>query len=130
MEIPEGRLKLFLSVYALFLLVAGVVFFALPSATLTLYGAPALSVLESILAQSLGAVMVGLGVLCLAARSRTKNRGPLVLGLIVTNSLWTVVCVRAGVLIDGNWFFWVEGAGFGIVTGLLIAVWHAGEQHT
>ena len=128
MGISEGQLKLFLSVYAVFLLVAGVVFFALPSATLALYGAPSLSVLEGILAQSLGAVMVGLGVVCWAARSRTKNRGPLVLGLIVTSSLWTVVCVRAGVLIDGNWFFWAEGAGFGIVTLLLMAVWHAGGQ--
>ena len=128
MGISEGQLKFFLSVYAAVLLVAGVVFFALPSATLARYGAPSLSVLESILAQSLGAVMVGFGVLCWAARSRAKNRGPLMLGLIVTSSLWTVVCVRAGVLIDGNWFFWAESAGFGIVTSLLIAVWHGGGR--
>ncbi len=128
MGIPGSQLKLFLSVYAAFLLVAGVVFFTLPSATLALYGTPSLSVLESILAQSLGAVMVGLGVVCWAARSRAKNRGPLMLGLIVTSSLWTVVSVRAGVLIDDNWFFWVEGAGFGIVASLLIAVWHGGGR--
>ena len=126
METSGGQLKLLLSVYAVFLLVAGVVFFALPSATLTLYGAPPLSVLEGILAQSLGAVMVGLGVSCWVARSLAKHRGPLMLGLIVMSSLWTVVCVRAGVLIDGNWFFWAEGAGFGLVTSLLIAVWHGG----
>ena len=128
MGIPESQLKLFLSVFAAFLLVSGGVFFTLPSATLALYGAPSLSVLESILAQSLGAVMVGLGVVCWADRSRAKNRGPLMLGLIVTSSLWTVVSVRAGVLIDGNWFFWVEGAGFGIVASLLIAVWHGGGR--
>ena len=128
MGISESQLKVFLSVYAVFLLVAGAVFFALPSVTLALYGAPSLSVLEGILAQSLGAVTVGLGVVCWAARSRAKNRGPLMLGLIVTSSLWTVVCVRAGVLIDGNWFFWAEGAGFGIVTSLSIAVWHGGGR--
>ena len=126
MGISEGQLKLVLSVYAAFLLVGGVVFFALSSATLALYGVPSLNVLESILAQSLGAVMVGLGVLCWAARSQAKHRGPLMLGLIVTSLLWTVVCFRAGVLIDGHWFFWAEGTGFGIVTLLLIAVWHGG----
>ena len=128
MGISESQLKLLLSVYAALLLVAGVVFFAFPSATLALYSALSLSVLESILAQSLGAVMVGLGVVCWAARSRAKNRGPLMLGLIVTSSLWTVVCVRAGVLIDGNWFFWAEGAAFGIVASLLIAIWHGGGR--
>jgi len=128
MVISERQLKLFLSVYGAVLLVSGVVFFAFPSPTLALYGAPSLSVVESILAQSLGAVMVGLGVVCWAARSRAKNRGPLMLGLIATSSLWMVVCVRAGILIDGNWFFWAEGVGLGIVTLLLIAVWHSGGR--
>ncbi len=128
MGISESQLKLILSVYAALLLVAGVVFFAFPSATLALYSALSLSVLESILAQSLGAVMMGLGVVCWAARSRAKKRGPLMLGLIVTSSLWTVVCVRAGFLIDGNWFFWAEGAGFGIVASLLIAIWYGGGR--
>ena len=128
MGISKRQLKFFLSVYAAVLLVSGVAFYAIPSPTLALYGAPSLSVLESILAQSLGAVMVGLGVVCWAARSRAKNRGPLMLGLIATSSLWTVGCVRAGVLIDGNWFFWAEGVGLGIVTSLLIAVWHSGGR--
>ncbi len=128
MGISEGQLKLVLSVYAAFLLVGGVVFFALSSATLAFYGVPSLNVLESILAQSLGAVMVGFGVVCWVARFRAKNRGPLMLGLLFTSSLWTVVCVRAGVLTDGNWFFWAEGAGFGIVASLLIAIWYGGGR--
>ena len=128
--IPEGTLKLLLSAYAAILIVSGVAFFALPSVTLDLYGAPSLSVLESILAQSLGAVMVGLGAICWMNRSRAENRGPLVLGLIVTSALWTVVCVRAGVLIDGHWFFWAEGIGLALVTLVLVAVWHGGVRST
>ena len=62
--------------------------------------------------------------MCWVARSRAKKRGPLMLDLIVTNSLWTVVCVRAGVLIDGHWFFWAEGAGVGLFTLLLMAIWY------
>ena len=104
--------------------------FALPSVTFGLYGVASLNVLESILAQSLGAVMVGLGTICWVTRSRAKNRGPLVLGLIVTSALWTVVCVRAGVLIDGHWFFWAEGIGFALVTLVFVAVWHGGVRST
>ena len=125
------KLKHVLSIYAGFLIVAGMFFFALPSAILGLYhGGLSLSLLEGILAQSLGAVMVGLGVVCWVARSRAEKRGPLMLGLIVLSALWTVVCVRAGVLIDidAHWFFWAEGVGFALVTLLLLASWHGGGR--
>ena len=130
MRIPEDKLKTVLSAYAAFLIVTGFVFLAVPSSTLDLYGAASLSVLESILAQSLGAVMVGLGVVCWAGRSRAKHRGPLMLGLIVTSGLWTIVCVRAGVLFDGHWFFWAEGSGFAVVTLLLMGLWRGGVRVT
>ncbi len=130
MKIPENKFKALLSIYAAFLIATGLVFFALPTATLDLYGAALLSALESILAQSLGAVMVGLGVVCWSARSQAKQRGPLMLGLIVTSCLWTVVCVRAGVLFPGHWFFWAEGAGFALVALMLMGVWYGGGSVT
>jgi hypothetical protein len=60
MKIPEVPLKPLLSASGAILVVAGVLFFALPSATLSLYGTISLTKLESILAQSLGGAMVGL----------------------------------------------------------------------
>jgi hypothetical protein len=127
MKTPESMLKLLLSAYAAFLISSGVALFAIPSVTFALYGAPPLNVLESTLAQSLGAVLVGLGAICWMNRARAEKRGPLVLGLIVTNALWTVVCVRAGLSI-GFWFFWAEGIGFALVTSLFVAVWYGGER--
>ncbi len=128
MKTPEGSLKALLSAYAAFLVVVGIVFFAGPTATLGLYGTHSLTSLESVLAQSLGAVMVGLGVVCWIARLRAEQRGPAVLGLIVMSALWTVVCVRAAFLFDGNWFFWGEGAGFAAITLFLLAIRYGGEK--
>ena len=128
MKTPEGTLGLLLSVYAVCLIVAGVAFFALPSVWLGFYGVTSLSDLESILAQSLGGVMVGLGVICWMSRARAKRRGPLVLGMIVTSALWTIVAVRAGVLVDGYWIFWAEGIGLALATLVLVAIWHGGER--
>ena len=128
MKTPEGILKPLLSAYAAFLVFGGVVLFAIPSNIFGLYGVPSLGMLENVLAQSLGAVMVGLGVVCWVVRSRAENRGPVVLGLIVMSALWTVVCVRAGFLFEGVWFLWAEGAGFGAVTLLLLAIWRSGDR--
>ena len=102
MTIPEIPLKPLLSAYGAILVVAGVLFFALPSAALGLYGTISLTKLESVLAQSLGGAMVGLGVVCWISRTRAQRRGPAVLGLIVMSALWTVVAVRAGLLFDGS----------------------------
>lgn len=128
MKIPEIPLKPLLSACAAFLVVSGLLLFALPAATFSLYGAISLTLLESVLAQSLGAVMVGLGVVCWLSRTRAQRRGPVVLGLIVMSALWTVICVRAGLLFDGIWFFWVEAAGFATITLLLAAIWRSGGQ--
>ena len=108
MKIPEVPLKPLLSAYGVILVVAGVLYFALPSATLGLYGTISLTKLESILAQSLGGAMVGLGIMCWTSRSRAHRRGPAVLGLFVMSALWTVVAVRAGLLFGGFWIFWLE----------------------
>ena len=128
MKVPEFPLKPLLSAYGAILVVAGVLWFTLPSATLGLYGAVSLSKLESILAQSLGGTMVGLGVVCWISRTRAQRRGPVVLGLIVMSALWTVVAVRAGLLFHGVWIFWWEAAGLAVITLLLMTIWHSGRQ--
>jgi len=128
MKIPEIPLKPLLSAYGAILVVAGVLFFAFPSATLGLYGTISLTKLESVLAQSLGGTMVGLGVVCWIYRTRAQRRGPAVLGLIVMSALWTVVAVRAGLLFDGVWIFWWEAAGLAVITLLLMTIWHSGGQ--
>ena len=128
MKVPEVPLKPLLSAYGAVLFVAGVLFFAAPSAALNLYDTVSLTELESILAQSLGGAMVALGVMCWIWRARAKRRGPAVLGLIVMSALWTVVAVRAGLLFDGLWIFWCEAAGLAVVTLLLMAIWFNGEQ--
>ena len=127
MKIPEVPLKPLLSAYGAILVVAGVLFFALHSATLGLYGTTSLTELESVLAQSLGGAMVGLGVVCWASRARAQRRGPVVLGLILMNALWTTVAVRAGLLFDGVWIFCWEAAGLALITLLLMAIWHGGK---
>lgn len=126
MKILEVPLKPLLSAYGAILVVVGVLFFALPSATLSLYGTVSLTKLESVLAQSLGGAMVALGVVCWISRARAQRRGPAVLGLIVMSALWTVVAVRAGLLFDGVWIFWVEAVGLAVITLLLMAIWHSG----
>lgn len=128
MKVPEIPLKPVLSAYGAILVGAGVLYFALPSATLGLYGTISLTKLESILAQSLGGAMVGLGVVCWISRARARRRGPAVLGLIVMSVLWTVVAVRAGLLFDGAWIFWWEAAGLAVLSLLLVAVCHSGGQ--
>jgi hypothetical protein len=128
MKIPEVPLKALLSAYGAILVVVGVLYFALPSATLGFYGTISLSKLESILAQSLGGAMIGLGVVCWISRARAQRRGPAVLGLIVMSVLWTVVAVRAGLLFDGVWIFWWEAAGLAVISLLLVAIWHSGRQ--
>lgn len=120
------NLRILLSVYAIFMIAGGVVFFASPSAILGLYGAPQLDVLETALARTVGALMVGLGTVSWAARAtRVMNRrDPVMLGLVVTNALWAVACFLTGLAIRGNWFFWTEGAGFAVVTLLFTKYWH------
>lgn len=126
MKVPEVPLKALLSAYGAILVVVGVLYFALPSATLGLYSTITLTKLESILAQSLGGAMIGLGVVCWISRTRAQRRGPAVLGLIVMSMLWTVIAVRAGLLFDGVWIFWWEAAGLAIISLLLVAIWHSG----
>ena len=128
MKIPEAPLKALLSAYGAILIVAGVLFFALPSAALGLYGATSLGELESILAQSLGGAMAGLGVVCWTSRTRVQRRGPAVLGLFVVSALWTVVAVRAGLLFGGIWIFWWEAAGLAVISLLLVAIWLSGRE--
>ena len=128
MKLPEIPLKPLLSAYGAVLFVAGVLFFAAPSAALNLYDTVSLTELESILAQSLGGAMVALGVMCWIWRDRAQRRGHAVLGLIVMSALWTVVAVRAGLLFDGLWIFWWEAAGLAVVTLLLMAIWFNGKQ--
>ena len=128
MKIPEVPLKPLLSAYGAVLVVAGVLFFAVPSATLNLYDTVSLTELESILAQSLGGAMVALGVMCWIWRTQAQRRGPAVLGLMVMSALWTAVAVRAGLLFDGVWIFWCEAAGLAVVTILLMAIWHSGGE--
>ena len=120
------KLKALLSVYGLFMIVTGTAFFAFPSGVLGLYGAPPLNVLEGSLARSLGALMVGVGTMSWASRARgvAKSRDPLMLGLVITNALWTAACFLTGLSIRGHWFFWAEGAGFAVVTFLFIWIWH------
>jgi len=128
MKVPEVPLKPLLSAYGAILVVVGVLYFALPSGTLGLYGTISLTELESVLAQSLGGAMVGMGVVCWISRARAQRRGPAVLGLIVMNALWTVIAVRAGLLFDGVWIFWWEAAGLTVITLLLMAIWYGGRE--
>lgn len=120
------KLKALLTIYAVFMVLVGAAFFALPSITLGMYGAVELSLLEEVLARGLGALMLAVGTMCWAARSRTDfgTRDPLLLGLVVSTALWTSVCIWAGLSIGGNWFFWAEAAGFAAATILFLSAWH------
>lgn len=119
------KLNAVLTIYALFMALVGAAFFAIPSDTLGLYGVIELSLLEEILARSIGALMIGYGAMCWAARSRTEfgTRDPLLLGVVVSTALWAVVCVWAGLSIGGRWFFWAEAAGFAAATVIFLHAW-------
>lgn len=119
------KLQVLLTIYGLFMVVVGGAFLALPSGTLGLYGAIELSLLEEVLARCLGALMIGFGTMCWAARSSSEagTRDPLLLGIVVSTALWSVVCLWAAFSIGGNWFFWFEGAGFAAATVIFLYAW-------
>lgn len=119
------KLNVLLTIHALFMALVGGAFLALPSDTLDLYGVIELSLLEEVLARSLGALMIGYGTMSWAARSRTElgTRDPTLLGVVVSTALWAIVCVWAGFSIGGNWFFWAEAAGFAAATVIFFQAW-------
>ncbi len=125
-EVHVPKLKVLLTIYALFMALVGGAFLALPLGTLELYGVIELSLLEEVLARSLGALMIGYGTMSwAAARSRTEfgARDPLLMGVMVSTALWAIVCVWTGLSIGGNWFFWAEAAGFATVTVIFFHAW-------
>ncbi len=115
-------LKMLLSVYAVYVAAFGAAFLVVPSAVMSLYGVPPLDVLEISLTRNIGAVAIGLGVMCWATRTAeaSKARDALILGLTVVNGLWAVVAVLTGMAGAGNWLVWVDAALFALLTVLFI----------
>ena len=115
-------LKMLLSIYTFVLAAFGAPFLVIPSASMSLYGVPALDVLEIILVRDIGAAAIGLGVMCWVARAAeaSQARDALILGVTVVNGLWALVAVLAGVADVANWLVWVDAAGFALLTVLFI----------
>ncbi len=104
------NLKMLLSIYAVFMAVVGAGFLIVPSAVMSLYLVPPLDVLETSLARSIGAMAIGLGVMCWTARTAeaSKARDALILGLTVVNGLSAAVAVLTAVAAGGNWSIWAD----------------------
>ena len=117
------NLQMLLSVYTVFLTAPGAALLVVPSVVFSrLYGAQPLDVLEISLARSIGALAIGLGVMCWTARTAeaSKARDALILGLTVVNGLGVVVTVLAGMAGGGNWLIWTEAALLALFTVLFI----------
>ncbi len=116
------NLKMLLSVYAVLMAVVGAGLLVVPSAFMSLYLVPPLDVLETGLARIIGAVSIGLGVMCWTARTAEASvaRDALILGLTVVNGLSAVVAVLAGMAAGGNWSIWADAALLGLFMVLFI----------
>ncbi len=116
------NLKMLLSVYAVFMAAPGVAFLVVPSAVMSLYGVPPLDELATSLAQSIGAMAIGLGVMCWTARTAeaSKARDALILGLTVVNGLSAVVAVLTAMAAAGNWLIWADAGLLALFTVLFI----------
>ena len=120
------KLKMLLSVYAVFLAVVGAGLLIVPSGVFRVYHLVGgdirpLDELVTSLVQSIGAVAVGLGIMCWTARAAVASRAryALILGLTVVNGLGAVVTVRAA---GGNWLMWTEALLFALLTVLFIVI--------
>lgn len=120
------NLKALLSVYAVFMVVAGAAFSRFRLRCWVSTALPPLNALEGSLARSLGALMVGVGTMSWAARTRgiARRGDPMMLGLVVVNALWTVTSFWTGPSIRGHWFFRADGVAFAMLTLLFLAICH------
>ena len=116
------NLKTLLSIYAIILALSGVGTLVLPSRMLDLYGAPPLNPLETGLAQLIGAVTLGLAVMCWTARTAeaSKARDALILGLITMHGFGTMVVVLMALSLEANWLIWAHVGFFALFTVLFI----------
>ena len=86
-----------LSLYSVVTGLFGVALLIVPSQLMSVYGAPPLDTLQSILSRFIGSLFAGLAVMAWTARAaeRGKAREGITLGLTVSNGLSAVIAVIA-----------------------------------
>ena len=106
------KLKMLLTGYAVLAAAFGAALLVVPSGFASLVGVPQLNVLETLLLQLIGALDIGLGVMCWTARTAeaSKARDALILGLTVVNGLAAVVFGLTAVAVGGNLILWASAA--------------------
>ena len=116
------NLKMLLSVYAALMAVSGAAFLVVPSAVPSMFGVRPWDGAEIFLTRIIGALLIGLGVMCWTARTAeaSKARDALILGLTVVSGLFTVLSVLIGISNAANWRIWAAAAFHALVTVLFI----------
>ncbi len=118
------NLKILLTVYAIWMVGNGVTFLVFPSAVLDFLGVPTPTRFEILLQQTWAATVLGVGVMCWAARTAeaSKARDALILGLTVINGLSAMMAMLP--ILDGdgrgNLLSWLDTAPWALFTVLFI----------
>ncbi len=123
------NLKILLTAYAVWMVGNGVIFLVFPTDVWNFLGMPPPTRFEILLQQSWAAMVLGVGVMCWAARTAeaSKARDALILGLTVINGLTAMMAMLP--ILDGdgggNLLSWLDTAPWALFTVLFIV---AGRQ--
>ena len=112
-------LKVLLTIYAVLMLGLGVPHLVVPSALADLNGQGPVDYLEIVGMRSYGVMLIGVGVMCWAARRAEASRA-LILGLTVINGLYAAVAVLPVLAGRGSLFVWAETSCFVLFAVLFI----------
>jgi len=92
-----------------------------PGAVMSLYGVSSLDVAGASLARDVGALMVGVAVICWMVRNdaASRTRDAVTLGLAVINGVWAALTIVTGLRV-GGWFVWAELPFFAVLSVLFL----------
>lgn len=106
------NLRTLLPIYAVLVLIGGLVAIAVPAPYMSLYGVTAPDAAAVVLLRVVGAAGIGLAVMCWFARNAAASpaRDALILGLAVTNALTGIVLVMGALSGSFNALSWMPAA--------------------
>ena len=121
------KLKMLLTVYAVLMAGPGAAYLVAPSGLMSLIGVQPLDYVEILLMRTIGALAIGVGVMCWTARTAeaSKARDALILGLTVISGIFAVVAVLVAIdgrMVGGPWAMWTQAVFWVLFTVLFIVV--------